>query len=340
MKKTILVTGIFGSVGKETLNELHKGHDLYNIIGLDIKTKKTLYAYKKVKGQLTMYWFDLSKKEDMAHILSFVDCVIHLAAIIPPLADKNHLLAKSVNVDGTKHLLSQISKYAPNAFLIYSSSISVYGDRINNPYISISDPLIASKGDYYATTKLLAENLVINSSLNWTIFRFSAIMSPEAKMDPLFFHMPLNTCIEIATTRDTGYALVKAIEKQKLLNHQIYNLSGGKKCRVVYKDFLEKAFMLANLGKFNLPKIAFAKKNFHCGYYNDANVLQNILGFQRDSIDDYYKLYKKSISLPKSLFTLLFKRVIKKSLLKKSDPLISIKNNNLLLQQRFFGNHI
>ncbi|MCK5811526.1 MAG: NAD(P)-dependent oxidoreductase [Clostridiales bacterium] len=338
MKKTILVTGIFGSIGHETLKELIRKKNKYIIIGLDIKNKKTLSTYKKVKDHLTMYWFDLAKKENMSHILSSVDYVIHLAAIIPPLADKNPSLAKSINVDGTNHLLSQLNKFAPTAFLIFSSSISVYGDRINNPYISITDSLLPSDGDYYAKTKILAERLVIKSSLNWTIFRLSAIMSPKAKMDPLFFHMPLNTCMEIATTRDTGYALVRAIEKQNQLNHQIFNLSGGKSCRVVYKNFLEKAFMLSKLGKFNLPKIAFAKKNFHCGYYRDADILQNILSFQRDSIDDYYSLYKKSISLPQSFFTLLFKRVIKKSLLKKSDPLASIKNNNLLLQHKFYGN--
>lgn len=340
MKKTILVTGIFGSVGQETLRELIKRKDQYKIIGLDIKNKKNIREYKKVKEHLTMFWVDLTKKIDMAHILSSIYCVIHLAALIPPLADKKHSLARSVNIDGTNHLLSQISKYSPSAFFIYSSSISVYGDRINNPYITITDPLIPSSGDYYAKTKIQAENLVRNSSLNWTIFRFSAIMSPNAKMDPLFFHMPLNTCIEIATTRDTGFALVQAIKKQKQLNHRVFNLSGGKKCRVIYSDFLKKAFALSNLGKFNLPQLAFAKKNFHCGYYKDANVLQDILGFQRDSLEDYYRLYKESISFPKSFFTSLFKRTIKKSLLKKSDPLLSIKNNNLLLQNRFYGNPI
>lgn len=340
MKKTILLTGAFGSVGLETLKQLTSNIDKYDIRVIDLKNRKNTLLSKKFKNKISIYWEDLSCGSDYKHILTGVDFVIHLAAVIPPLADRNTTLAKRVNFDGTVHLVEQIKKYARNAFFLYSSSISVYGDRVSSPFISVSDSLSPSEGDYYAQTKIMAEEYIRASQIRYSIFRFSAIMSPQAKLDPLFFHMPLNTSMEIATTRDTAFALVNAIYHQEELINQTFNLSGGVSCRIVYKDFLSNAFKLSKLGSFNLPQLAFAKKNFHCGFYSDASILNDILHFQRDSLDDYFTMYRKAISKFQLFFTTMFRKLIKKQLLKKSDPLLSIKHGNSLLQRRFFGYEI
>ncbi len=337
MKKTILLTGAFGSVGKETLKELLIRKNEYFIKVIDIKSKANIKLYKKYKNDVSIYFEDLSKNNDLKYILHDVDFIIHLAGVIPPLADKNKTLAKKVNYEGTKHLVKQINKHCKNTFLLYSSSISVYGDRLNNPFIKVDDILSPSIGDYYAKTKIMAEKYIINHLKNWSIFRFSAIMSPLAKLNPLFFHMPLDTCIEIATTRDTSFALVQAINYRDQLQNRIFNLSGGEKCRVKYKIFLQKVFSLSNLGKFNLPKLAFAKVNFHCGYYMDSNILNNILNFQRDTIDDYYRLFEAAIPKIQLFFTNIFRKLIKKHLLSQSEPFQSLKNNDINLQNRFFG---
>jgi hypothetical protein len=60
----------------------------------------------------------------------------------------------------------------------------------------------------------------------------TGIFDPRQKLDPLLFHMPLNTCIEMATTRDTGYALVEALEHVAELQGRTFNLGGGEKCPV------------------------------------------------------------------------------------------------------------
>ena len=88
------------------------------------------------------------------------DGVIHLAAVIPPLADEQPSLAKAVNTNGTINLINQLETVSPNAFFMYSSSISVYGDRIASPNIKVSDPLQVSLGDEYAVTKIDAEKVM------------------------------------------------------------------------------------------------------------------------------------------------------------------------------------
>lgn len=112
------------------------------------------------------------------------------------MADKLPDLAEKVNVSGTMNLIKALQKKSPSAFLLYSSSISIYGDRIETPYIKVTDELKPSFGDEYAKTKIKAEEIIKKSNLNWSIYRFAAIMSPlNIKLDPLLFHMPLKTSL-------------------------------------------------------------------------------------------------------------------------------------------------
>ena len=265
-----------------------------------------------------------------------IDVVIHLAALIPPVADEKPELAENINIKGTQNLINAIKHNSPDAFFLYSSSISVYGDRISEPWINIGDKLLPSIGDEYAKTKIEAEKLVKNSGLKWSIFRLSAIMNFQQEFDPLFFHMPLNTSFEITTSRDTGYAMVHAIEHIALLQNNLYNLGGGQKCRTTFEKFISKAFQISGLGKINFPKFAFAQKNFHCGFYQDGNKLDKIIHFRRDTLDDYFKNFEKNINPLTKFFTSIFNKLIKKYLLKKSEPLRAYVENDKKLINRFF----
>ena len=87
MKKYVLLTGATGTVGKETLKLLCKNPNYsITILGRDsLKNRKKLAPFMdKVK----LIHADLSKENDMAKLIGIFDVVIHLAAIIPPLANK------------------------------------------------------------------------------------------------------------------------------------------------------------------------------------------------------------------------------------------------------------
>jgi nucleoside-diphosphate-sugar epimerase len=263
--------------------------------------------------------------------------VIHLAAIIPPLADKYPELAEAVNIKGTKNLIECTEEFSPLAFFLYSSSISVYGDRNANPWIKISDPLNPSDRDEYAKTKIAAEKIVINSSIDWSIFRLTAIMGiNNHKPSALMFHMPLDSHLEIATPGDTGRAFINAMGHMDDINKKIFNLSGGEKCRIQYGDFLSRSFDLFGLGKPEFKENTFAGKNFHCGYYEDGDILDNILDFRRDTIEDYFHKVKKSIPPFRKFLTIIFRKIIKQNLQKQSEPLEAIKTNNETDIQHYF----
>jgi len=333
-RKKVLVTGASGTVGYEVLKQLIK-NDSYEVFAFDLKTEESSKKIATLSNKLTTIYGNISAPEDLQKLPQNLDAVIHLAAIIPPLADEQPELATSVNVKGTQLLMKQLEKTSPDAFLIYSSSISVYGDRLKTPLIKVGDPLIPSEGDEYAITKIKTESFIKESSLNYTIFRLAAIMGNH-KMSKLMFHQPLDTSLEIATPRDTARAFVNAIEKQNVLSNKIFNLGGGKDCRISYRDFLKRSFNLFGLGAVNFPKGAFATKNFHCGFYADGDELEKILHFRQDSLDDYFEMEEQKLSKFKKLGATIFKRPIKFFLLKQSEPYKALKENDKQMQAQFF----
>lgn len=333
----VLLTGASGTVGKEVLRQLCEYPDEIDITVFDKRCSCSEDFYKRAgRGFKTVYG-DISEGKDVRKACSDKDVIIHLAAIIPPLADKFPHLAEAVNITGTRNLVRCAEELSPDAFFIYSSSISVYGDRIADPWIKTNDNLIPSDRDEYARTKIEAEKIIISSKLNWTIFRLTAIMGTNNhKPSPLMFHMPLDTSMEIATPGDTGRAFVNALRHFDILKKNIYNLGGGEKCRISYSDFLSRSFEIFGLGPMDFQENSFARKNFHCGYYEDGDVLNDILGFRRDSIDDYFINLKKSIPPVKKIATTLLRRLIKLNLERQSEPLNAIKTDNKTEIRHYF----
>lgn len=318
--KNILITGGAGTVGREIVQLLVSNSE-YHITCFDLNTPKNRSILHPLRRKMDLVFGDIRDGNTVNRLVENQDFIIHLAAIIPPKADQMPELTYQVNVLGTQNLLDAISMSSKRPFLIYASSVSVYGDRLKNPYISVTDPLIPSARDEYGKTKVEAERRIQASDIGWSIFRLTAIMgSRNHKIGPLMFHMSLNTLMEIATPEDTARAFYNAIEKTELLNHRIFNLSGGEKCRIKYRDFLERSFCLAGLGTLDFPKKTFAEKNFHCGYFTDGGELEEILHFRHDTIETFFENFRKGVSVIQKFFTVLFRRWIKRGLLRRSDP--------------------
>lgn len=334
-KTRVLLTGATGTVGYEVLKQL-VAKSCYYITVFDKYSKSAEDKLSQYKDSVHLVYGDMTNEQDLQKIAVDQDVVIHLAAIIPPLADDQPVLAAKVNTEGTQNLIKQLEQQSPNVFFMYSSSISVYGDRIENPFIKVGDPLIPSEGDAYAKTKIASETSIQKSQLDWTIFRLAAIMGGH-KLSKLMFHQPLDTALEIATPRDTARAFVNGVEKQALLSKGIFNLGGGETCRISYKGFLERSFAIFGLGKLDFPKYAFADKNFHCGYYQDWEILDRIVHFREDTLESYFEMEAKKVSGFQKAITQLFKVPIKWYLLKKSEPYDAYKKQDVKMMNHYFN---
>lgn len=331
--KHILLTGAAGSVGFETLKHLIKKN--YKITVIELPNKKSKKRLKPYQDKIKIYYGDINNATLIEKAIRGIDTVIHLAAVIPPLADQKPELTRKVNFYGTKTILEIFKKENPNGFFIYSSSVSIYGDRTEQPWIKVGDDLLPSIGDYYAITKIETEKLIREIGINYTIFRLTGIMGHPA-IDPLMFHMPLNTKLEIASTIDTGYAFATAVEHEKELKGKTFNLGGGSGCRTTYRQFLIEMFKLYGLNIKYLKDITFAEKNFHCGYFLDSDKLNNILHFQNDNLESYYRRIKKETKGIIRFFSKMFSRPIIFFLSKKSEPYKARKKENKSLTKKFF----
>lgn len=334
-KTRILLTGASGTVGYEVLKQLYQQRDKFDITVFGTHSKRSLKNLTPFKDKIKIVYGDLSKSEDVKKACSNIDFLIHLAAIIPPFADEKPELAFKVNTVGTENLVRNLELLSPNAFFLYTSSISVYGDRLKTPMINVGDPMIPSEGDEYAITKIKAEEIVRKSKLDWSIFRLTAIMGNH-EVSKLMFHMPLETKMEIATPEDTARACVLAVEKQQHISKKIFNLAGGESCRTTYIEFLSKSFEIFGLGKPNFPDKTFAEKNFHCGFYEDGDDLEEILHFRRDTLEDYFRMEKKKVPAWKKGLTFLVNKPVKWYLLSISEPYEAYKKNDRKMIKRYF----
>ncbi|TXT60963.1 MAG: hypothetical protein BAJALOKI3v1_850008 [Promethearchaeota archaeon] len=310
----ILLTGAFGIVGREVLDTLiRRGYEVRIFEIKNFNNWTTSLGYVK---NAEIFWGDIRKEEDVKNALKDIGIVIHLAAIIPPLADKNPDLAYSVNFGGTMNLINSMEDQTTKPKLIYTSSIAIYGDRRDDPYIKKTDKPNPNSNDHYAKQKSQCEIEIKKSNLEWAIFRLTYIVSPrKLKMDPIMFEMPLDTSIEVCTAKDTALALVNAIECEEIWGN-IYHIAGGKKCRTSYKEYLIRMFQIFGIDFKNFPDEAFAKKDFHCGFL-DTEESQRLLHYQKHTLEDYYQNVEEEIGIL-YYFYKLTKNIAQKHLLHQS----------------------
>ena len=337
MRKVVLVTGASGTVGFEVFRELLSRQEQYSIRLLCLDRKFERQLFSPFGRKVEIVWGDIGDYEVVKRAIKGVDFVIHTAGIIPPLADENPGLARAVNEDGTKNVIKAMKAEDKGSRIVFTSSISVYGDRLKNPNILVGDPINPSDGDEYARTKIRAEEIIQSSGVSFSIFRLCGILTRTLNIQPLMFHMPLDTALEWCHPEDVGFALVEALQHDTL-SEKIFNLGGGRACRIKARDFVRKMFNLWGLDAKILPNYAFALHNFHSGYYADGYKLNKILNFQRKTLQDYYEFIQLTVSpLQKHLVRFVPSSLIRQWLLMKSEPLKAIRENNERLIKRFYG---
>lgn len=320
-KINVLLTGAGGSIGREALEMLVRNSSRYHLRVFDLNTPKNREYFDRFGDKLQLFLGDITNIEDLEEATKGVDVVLHMASIIPPLAHDNPELARKVNVEGTRNLISKLKEQSPNCFLLMASSVATYGDRLLNPYIKVGDPLIPAEGDNYAVTKIEMEELVQSSGLRWSIYRLAAIMGfGNHQVGRLMFRMPLEQVMEICTPRDTARAIVHTLDHIEEVDGRIFNLGGGAECTTTFGEFLAKNFEIFGLGALDFPSHAFAQKNFHCGYFIDGDELEQILHFREETLESYYQKLREKTPLLQRLATKAVSKLVKSYLLSKSEP--------------------
>jgi UDP-glucose 4-epimerase len=294
----VLLTGAFGNVGQNTLKQLIIHEHEVTCFDLPNSLNKKIYSKLSKKLKFKKIWGNILNKKYLNKAVKGIECIIHLAAIIPPLSEKNPELAQRVNIEGTRNLI-EVAKTLPNKpRFILASSMSVHGVTIHlKPPVRADSPLNPS--DNYSRTKVECENMIKESGLPWIILRLAAVSVEKIprKFDSLLFEMPLDQRIEFISSNDCGIAFANAVTIDEINN--IFLIGGGEDCQLLERDFLIGFFDAFGLKM--LPDQAFkvAKKNKDWFYIDwiDTKESQEVLEFQTTTFQQYVNKMKKDFRM-------------------------------------------
>ncbi|MBN1214294.1 MAG: NAD(P)-dependent oxidoreductase [Candidatus Lokiarchaeota archaeon] len=318
MKQKILLTGAFGNVGQNTLKQLLTRE--YEVTCFDIKNSPNEKSRKKLlkNWQFKTIWGDILNINDLNNVVKGMDCIIHLAAIIPPLSEKKPELAYKVNVEGTQNLINAVKALPNKPRIIMASSIGIYGTTMHlKPPVKADTPLNPS--NHYSHTKVECEKILIESELPWMILRLGAVSVEKIplKFDTLLFEIPLDQRIEFVSSIDCGIAFANAVMIDKI--KKIYLIGGGEDCQLLEREFIRGFFNA--LGLTMLPDKAFKipkkKEDWFYTDWMDTKESQEILNFQTENFQQYVEKLKRKFRL-RRLGLKIISPIVKLILLRKS----------------------
>jgi UDP-glucose 4-epimerase len=275
----VLVTGAFGNIGRFTVDSLLElGHSVRAMAHTGPDSK----LVKRWGSRVEVVRADLTRRDTLPPAVRGIDRVLHLAYVIPPRCLEKPEESRRVNVDGTRHLIEALKAHAPSAKLLFASSLDVFGRNPNPPPRRVTDPVEAT--DAYTEHKVRCEELVRESGLTWSIFRYAdvpmlALRSPV----PIMFELPLNQRIETLHPLDAGLAGARGVASEEAWG-KTWLIGGGKSCQLTYGEYLAKLFAAMEMGG-PLPESAFTTKAYVTDWL-DTEESQRVFQYQRHGFDD------------------------------------------------------
>ncbi len=301
----VLVTGAAGVVGLKTIKYL-LSEGKYEITALDLRNKDSQAKLRKYRRRVNVIYGDINDTVLMEALVKEQDYIIHLAGVMPPLADIKKDLSDLVEYKGTELIVKAINFYNPNCFLIYASSTTIYGDIKE---ASGKSPIKTTELDYYSQTKVKCEELIKKRLKKYTIIRLPLILS-EPKLGSFMYNGKLNNDCEALTDNDAGYMLVKAISQGETLNKKVFNAGGGTSQTSTYRNILANVLDIYGLSFKYILTALFVDKNFYTHIYTDSDNLNEILDFRSDSLASYYMRLKRKVGKKRVLARFLAKPIV------------------------------
>ena len=231
MSGAVLVTGGAGSVGRMLVEKLVADGQAVRIFDLpfmDFEGLGDRDGIEIVKG-------DITDAAQVADAIKGVSSVVHLAALLPPNSERDRDRTFGVNVGGTENMIKEMEAGASDATLIFTSSISTYGNTMDEePPVRVDHPQSAI--DIYADSKIVGERMVRESSLNWIAMRIAGIMVPAFMEPPNPWPFVAEQRVEMVHRDDVVDALFASVGAPEATN-KVLNIAGGPTWQMCGKDY-------------------------------------------------------------------------------------------------------
>ena len=102
--KKILVTGAAGTVGLQVIRFL-LSEGKYEITALELRNRASYKRLKSFRKRINIVYGDVNDKSIVDALIKDHDVVIHLAGVLPPLANVRDDLCKEIDFNGTKTIV-------------------------------------------------------------------------------------------------------------------------------------------------------------------------------------------------------------------------------------------
>jgi dTDP-4-dehydrorhamnose reductase len=298
MQKKILITGSNGLLGQKLIKALKNQHEvLATSIGDCIISDTTGFLYQSL---------DITDRNSISNTFENFnpDVVINTAAMtdVDGCEEKKELCDK-VNVAAVAYLRDECEKY--KAHLIHISTDFIF-DGEDGPYSETDEPNPLS---YYGLSKLKSEQLLYDSTINWTILRTIILYGTAENLQrnnivlwgrkALKEGKPLNIIDDQfrspTLAEDLAKACVLAIEKQAT---GIFNAS-GKDFMSIF-EMIERMADFYNCDKSNINRISSetlnqkAKRPPKTGFILTKS--NEELGYEPHSFEEGLKLLEQQLN--------------------------------------------
>ena len=353
----IAMTGVSGNMGREAFAQTMELPFVELVRVLLSNRRQNHKLSKKLRKQygdrVEIIRGSIASSEACKELVSGVDYVVHMAAVIPPASDGSFERSYECNLKGAVTLVDAIKACRKQPKYIHFSTVALYGNRNEkHPFGRVGDPLLVSPFDAYAMHKLYGERYVLDAGLDcFAILRQTAMLHPnmlkDNVSDGLMFHTALNAPLEWVSSRDSGYLIKRILERDyngevPEFWKKIYNIGAGFKGMETGYDTFKDGFSIigGSAEKFFKP-YWLAARNFHGLWFADGDELEKMFSYQRDGVHEYWKeigkkhrIYALAKIVPaKLIYLFLFKRLLNHP----NSPRRWIKNGDEARVQAYFG---
>jgi nucleoside-diphosphate-sugar epimerase len=221
MSGPILITGGAGSVGRSLVARCRAGGHSVRVFDLPV------CDFTGLEGEdgIEVVRGDITHPSTVEQAVQGVSAVLHLAALLPPASEANRARTFAINVDGTANIIRAIEAGARDAVLVFSSSVSTYGDTTAvEPPVRVNHPQTAL--DIYAESKIAAERLIRQASVDTVVLRIAGIAVPVLQEPPAVWPFTSGQRLEMVHRSDAVTALYKALITPPARG-QTLNIAGG-----------------------------------------------------------------------------------------------------------------
>ena len=278
MSDLVLITGGAGSVGRQLVEmfaESGRAVRIFDLPMMDFSGLEGRDGIEIVRG-------DITNANGVRSAVEGADSVLHLAALLPPNSERNRDLTFRVNVGGTQNIIAAMESQNPGARLVFTSSISTYGDTsADEPPVRTSHSQSAI--DIYADSKIEGEKLIRESSLdNTVVLRIAGISVPAFLEPPSPWPFMEDQRVEMVHRDDVADALFASVSAPDA-GGRVLNIGGGPTWQLRGRDYVRDFFEVMG------APVEMATYRDTPGWMDwyDTEESQRILGYQNRSYQHY-----------------------------------------------------